>query len=541
MSDIEIYYKDDVHFRIRAERSILSEISEYFTFKSPKFFFHPKFKAKKWDGRIHLFKIMTGELYNGLYPNLLKFAKDRDYTVNVQAQYGRLVCAIEPSWSNPEKINDFLDKLKIKAKRNGQYVPLELYDYQRQAIIDGIQHRRRVFLSATNSGKSAIIYSLLRWWTWDAGENNNNPFNMANPQRYLLVVPTTALVEQMYTDFEEYAHGTGWNVEDHVQRIYQGHSKDLSKPIVISTWQSIYQFDHSWFKSFNGGIADEVHKCAKAECIKGIFEKMRECPIKIGLTGTLDNEKLHKLVLQGLFGPVQTVVTTKELVVAGRAAEPKIKFIVLKYSEEDRKLLRKLKSDDAEEQKKKGKQAKGYQVESNFIINHPKRNKFIRQLALMQKKNTLVLFHFVEKHGIPMFEEAKKLAPEKPIYYISGQTDTDDREEIRHAIEDDENALLYASYGTVATGTNIRKLVNLIFSYPFEAKILNLQSIGRVIRLHETKKHVNIYDFVDDLTWKTSKGTQKNNYLFKHFLSRLESYKDAGFDIEFLKVDLEKI
>ena len=524
---IEAYYYNDVYFRCRAERSILSEMSEYFTFKSPKFYFNPRFRNKQWDGRIRLFKIMTGELYNGLYPNLLKFAEDRGYKVKHIGKKPIQRLTHNPDISQ-EQVAQFIQDLNYRVVRDRKSVPLELYDYQKKAIYDAIALERQVFLSATNSGKSAIIYGMLRWFT----QHTN--------RRYLLVVPTTALVEQMYKDFSEYAAGTGWQIDKNVQKIYEGHTKKLTHPIVVSTWQSIYKFDPEWFEPFGGGISDECH-LAKADSLKGIFEKMKDCPVKIGLTGTLDNEKLHKLVLQGMFGPINTVVTTKELVDSKRAARPKIRFTILKYSDDDRKALKKLKAEEEARAKETGKPSKAYKIESDFIINHPKRQKFIQQLALMQKKNTLLLFHFIEKHGVPMYENAKKAAPDRPIYYISGKVETDEREEIRHAIEDDENALLYASYKTLSTGTNIRKLANLVFTYPFEAKILNLQSIGRVIRLHESKKHVNVYDLVDDLTYKTKKGATKNNYMFKHFLQRLETFKAEGFDIEFITVDLEKL
>ena len=53
----------------------------------------------------------------------------------------------------------------------------------------------------------------------------------------LILVPTTSLVEQMYTDFEDY----GWSSGTYCQKIYQGHDRKVTKDVVISTWQSLYK------------------------------------------------------------------------------------------------------------------------------------------------------------------------------------------------------------------------------------------------------------------------------------------------------------
>ena len=60
----------------------------------------------------------------------------------------------------------------------------------------------------------------------------------------LILVPTTSLVEQMYSDFEDY----GWSSGTYCQRIYQGHDTRVTKDVVISTWQSLYKMPKSTFK-----------------------------------------------------------------------------------------------------------------------------------------------------------------------------------------------------------------------------------------------------------------------------------------------------
>ena len=82
---------------------------------------------------------------------------------------------------------------------------IEIRDYQIDAIQMAISRNRSLILSPTASGKSLIIYSLVRY------------YQMAG-HRTLILVPTTSLVEQMYTDFKDY----GWSSETYCQKVYQG-------------------------------------------------------------------------------------------------------------------------------------------------------------------------------------------------------------------------------------------------------------------------------------------------------------------------------
>jgi hypothetical protein len=80
--------------------------------------------------------------------------------------------------------------------------------------------------------------------------------------------------------------------------------------------------------------------------------------------------------------------------------------------------------------------------------------------------------------------------------------------------------ILLASYGTLAVGVNIRNLHNLIFCHPFKGRILNLQSIGRILRKSNSKNIVYLYDLCDDYR----KG-KKVNHAYKHATARLEIYE----------------
>ena len=322
---------------------------------------------------------------------------------------------------------------------------MEVRDYQKKAFTYAVRKNRCLLLSPTASGKSLIVYLLVR-------------FNLLRlkDKKILIIVPTTSLVEQLYKDFKDY----GWDNEKNIHRIYEGHSKDTDKKVIISTWQSIYNLPKTWFKQFGMIVGDEAH-LFKAVSLTKICTKLVQCPYKIGCTGTLDDSKTHKLVLEGLFGAVNKVVSTTELQDKDQLAKLKIFCLVLQYSKQQRDFLKN----------------KSYQEEINFLVSNEKRNKYIKNLATNLHGNTLCLFQYVEKHGKLLYQLIKEKAGDRPIFYIHGGVEANEREQVRAITEKSDNAIIVASYGTFSTGINIRNLHNIVFSSPSKSRIRNLQSI----------------------------------------------------------------
>ena len=240
---------------------------------------------------------------------------------------------------------------------------------------------------------------------------------------------------------------------------------------------------------------------------------------RIGTTGTLDDSKVHKLVLEGLFGPVTHVTTTKDLIDKKQLADLKIQCIVLKYPKEEAIQVKNLK----------------YQEEMDYIVSHEKRNNFIKNLTKDQSGNTLVLFQYVEKHGKILYDLISDTLDHKArrIFFVFGGTETKDRETIRSITENEKNAIIVASFGTFSTGINIRNLHNIIFSSPSKSRIRNLQSIGRGLRLGDNKEKATLYDIADDL----SIGAYKN-YTLNHFSERINTYVGEEFDYEIQNINL---
>ena len=472
----------------------MQEISEYFTFDAPGAKFHPLYRSKVWDGKIRLVSMFTKELYVGLLDYLKKFADERDYVIddsNYKKSYDEVTY---------EEIKTFCEGLSLSSK--GQEI--EIRDYQIDAIYQAIINGRRLLLSPTGSGKSLIIYCLIRW-------------HEKYGRRQLILVPTTSLVEQMYSDFQDYSELNGWKASEHCHRIYGGHEKSNLYNVVISTWQSIYKLPKTFFSEFHVIFGDEAH-LFKAKSLTSILNKCTTTPFRIGTTGTLDGTKTHKLVLEGLFGSVYKVTTTKKLITEKTLADLQIYSIILEYPEEIRKIVKGF----------------DYQQEMDFIVTYNERNKFIRNLALDQKGNTLVLFQYVEKHGRILYDMITAKAQNRQIFFVYGGTDTEQREKVRQLTELENSAIIVASVGTFSTGINIKNLHNIIFASPSKSRIRNLQSIGRGLRTSETKNNCNLYDIGDDLSWKS-----KKNYTLLHMIERIKIYNDEHFDYKLVRVNIK--
>jgi len=482
--------KNEVYLSIEAEAGIRRDLSEYFTFEVPGFKFMPQYRNRVWDGKIRLYSYQTGQIYAGLYPYIIKWCKDN----NIEVIDGS---KIKDVTVDEQAVDGFIKALKI---------PFDVRDYQREAFIHAIKKSRCLLLSPTASGKSLIVYLITRF----------NLIRLKNKKqnKVLIIVPTTSLVEQLTKDFKDY----GWNSETNVHKIYQGHDKDTDKRVVISTWQSIYNLPKAWFKQFGTIVGDEAH-LFKAVSLTKIMSKLETCKYRYGLTGTLDGTKTHKLVLEGLFGTVNKVISTAELQEKKQLADLKIYGLILGYDNGSRQYVNGL----------------NYQEEMDFLVAHEKRNKFIVNLAAKLTGNTLCLFQYVEKHGAGLYADITKKAENKKVFYVYGGVEAEDREKIREVTEKSDNAVIVASYGTFSTGINIRNLHNIIFASPSKSRIRNLQSIGRGLRLKDDKSKATLYDIADDLTFK-----EKENYTLSHFRERINIYNEEEFDYEIHNVDLTK-
>ncbi len=487
MTRIIVKKKNEVFLQIQAEPYVHQELSDYFTFEVPEAKFlkrNPKYRY--WDGTIRLYSPGTGEIYVGLYQQFLLWAKERGYSIESVKNdwYGE--ASDTNSMVSPEGVKTFMDKISsIKAR-----------DYQYYTVYLALKYNRGLFLSPTGSGKSLMIYSLVRYYH-------------ATDKKILIVVPTTSLVEQMVKDFTDY----GWNADEYIHKIYSGQEKNSDKPIIISTWQSIYKFPKRYFDDIDCVIGDEAH-LFKSKSLTGIMEKLHNAKYRFGFTGTLDGTKTHKWVLEGLFGHCEKVTKTDDLIKKGHLSNLRIKILVCKHEYQ---------------------YFEDYHQEMEFIVTNKKRNNLIKNLVNDLDGNTLVLFNYVEKHGEPLYELINNtVGDNRKVFFVHGSVDTEDREAVRSIAEKENNAIIIASYGTFSTGINIKRLHNIVFASPSKSRIRNLQSIGRVLRKGEGKEIATLYDIADDISSST-----RQNYTLRHLQERIKIYQEENFKYEIIKVNLK--
>lgn len=494
--------KNEAVFFVGCDYGIAAELSDFFSFFVPGYKFMPAYRNKVWDGKVRLFNQSSYELPVGLLPYVKKFAEKRSYLLEYEdSEYGM---PEDYNDVDPSQIMTFVDSLDLTS--NGESITI--MDYQFDAVCESIRRKRVILLSPTGSGKSLIIYTLMRWFI----ENFD--------KKVLIIVPTTSLVQQMYSDFADYSsRDPSFDAENECHVIYSGKPKvNISERIFISTWQSIYKLPGTWFDQFGAIFGDECHGF-KSKSLSSIMNKSKDVAYRFGTTGTLDGTQTHQLVLEGLFGKTMKVTTTKTLQEKDTLAQLDIAMVRLSYKPEDRKLVSKYK----------------YHDEIDFIVCNDARNKFIRNLALSQSGNTLVLFQFVEKHGKVLYNLIDDKAEEnRKVFFVSGSTETSDREAIRKITESQKNAIIVASFGTFSTGINIKNLHNIIFASPSKSQIRVLQSIGRGLRKSSDGRATKLYDIVDDL----HHGTRKN-YALSHAESRESMYKREQFNYKLHKVELK--
>ena len=486
-ANVVIGKTNEVFLQINAEPHIQYELRDHFTFEVEGAKFMPQYRKRNWNGQIHLFDLRSKRIYIGLLDRIISFCKRRDYSYKfVDNEY----------YGTPYEENEGISYLGVKDYMSSicSHSPRK---YQIEGVYDALRHNRKLLISPTASGKSLMIYSLVRYY-------------VDRQQKILLVVPTTSLVEQMYKDFEEY----GWDSESYCHRIYSGKEKTNEYPVTITTWQSVYKLESSFFEDYNVVIGDEAH-LFKSKSLVSIMTKLHHAKYRFGFTGTLDGTQTHKWVLEGLFGPSYKVTKTDELMRQGHLSQLDIQCLVLKHPPQ---------------------KFETYEDEIQYLITHEQRNNFITNLTLDLKGNSLVLYSRVETHGAILYEQINNnKRSDRKAFFVHGGVDAEERELVREITEREHNAIIVASYGTFSTGINIKNLHNIIFASPSKSRVRNLQSIGRVLRKSSTKVKAILYDISDDCSHKS-----KKNYTLNHLIERIKIYNEENFNYEIITIQLKK-
>jgi superfamily II DNA or RNA helicase len=227
MTHLIITNADESYIKVHCDESVAWELRDAFSFRPPGFQFVPSYRQKLWDGYLRLFNPLNRQIYRGLAPQVIKWATDRGYTYEYADE------DYDTSFS-VEEANEYIEKL------NPKHMPR---DYQVNSFVHAIRSKRRIVLSPTGSGKSLLLYMV-------------SMYLLTKGKRGLIIVPRSALVEQLYSDFEDYSVKNGKDMSKYCHRVYSGKDKVTDKPVCISTWQSLYKMPKEYFQQFDYVICD---------------------------------------------------------------------------------------------------------------------------------------------------------------------------------------------------------------------------------------------------------------------------------------------
>lgn len=499
MPALQIHPKDNNSVVVNStDEGVLRDLQDYLSFFVEGYLHSKKFKFGSWDGKIKLYSAYSKLAPRGLVHRIEQWCDDMGFD-----------CWIDPTLDTPlditpQQLYEYIKTLNLSTKGKD----IEPYEFQWLGMYYGIRDKRHVFEASTAGGKSLILYGISRFLL---------DHNLAS--KILIVTDGQTLVGQLYENFEDYAAKTDWMVDDHCHQIFTGQEKDVGKPIYISTWQSMAKMPQSYLQQFDVVMVDEAHK-VKAVSFKHILEKSVNASWRIGVTGTLQDALCHKYQIEGLLGPHKLLLTNLEARELGITTPIDVEGVIFEYSDADRKALQEICKITAAE-RKAGKKDKSYQHEIRFIIEHEGRNKFMCDFAAQLEGNTIMLFNRIE-HGTNLLQQLKKNYPDRNVFWVSGEVEKDEREELRLMMAAQTNAIIVASYGVFAQGVDISNLHNLMLCHPLESPRLLLQSLGRLGRKHASKLVAKCYHFGDNL--KTLRKNAKDNHTLKHFKNCIRRY-----------------
>lgn len=489
MKNIKLTFHDYSHVKVHAPISILKEIHEHFSFFADGYQFSNKFIYGSWDGKIRLFEIVDKLLPIGLVGPLTSFATDNNYNIEIGQH-------VEGKTDINE--DELIDWIASKTIYSGNKI-IEPYSYQINAVVQGIQNQRRILNLPTSAGKS-LIQALLAKWMIEHSELN-----------VLVLVPSTTLVMQMKNDFVDYKLFEESEIDE-----VRGGAKQKGARVTVSTWQSAIKKPKEWFAQFGMLLNDEMH-LATGKSISTIVKQMDMCPFKIGLSGSLRDGKANLMQYVALFGGVYNPVSTRELMDKGLVAPLKINTLFLKYPKEVSSKLRKLSTD--------------YKIEIEFITKLTRRTEVVCNLAKKvtgSNQNAFVMFRY-KHHGKAIYDSIKA-SGHKKIFYVAGEISTEERDKLKKYAEENTGVIIIASYGVFSTGVSIKNLHHVILAHPVKSKTTVLQTIGRLLRLHPSKKFATLWDLIDDMSEIKNGQLINVNHTLSHGIDRIARYSSERFD-----------
>jgi superfamily II DNA or RNA helicase len=363
---------------------------------------------------------------------------------------------------------------------------LPLRDYQEETVLSALENKSGIILLPTSAGKTLVMATLV------------SSILKQHNLKTLILVPNLQLVTQSYADFIEY----GIAKED-VTMWTGKYEPDLNAKIFISNIQILQseKQDLSLLKTIGLLIVDEVHVCKRSNLINKILDQI-PAVYRFGLTGTLPDNNLDQWNILGKFGKIIYKKKSYDLREQNYITQVVVAVLKLFYNN-----LPNFSPKSATNP------IQAYEEEIQFLQTNNFRNSVITKIINKVDKNTLVLVDRII-HGEELLRVLQSKT-NKNVYFVHGKVDVEEREEIRKLMEEQDDVVCIAISKIFSTGINIKNLHNIIFAAIGKAKIKIIQSIGRTLRKHSSKKRATIFDIWDNLKYGNS-----------HIIERMSLYDE---------------
>lgn len=428
---------------------------------------------------------LLGSFKSGLAMDILKFVKKNFPKEKISLGDG-VIELIKPKFVVES----------IKEPNNTQY---KLRDYQLKSLKLALSHGRGCAELCTSYGKSLLIHSLIEN-IWIAEDKK---------LRTLILVPNILLVKQFYSDLIDYGIG-----EENVCMFTASKPKLEDKAIIIANRQYLQNHSHK-LPEIELCIVDECHTVANKEGFGSKLVTGFDTVHKYAFTGTMPKDKPGLWNIIGTAGTIFDAVKAHELQTEGSVAQTNITSIKINHGVPQPECTE---SKDALERAKRR-----FPLEWKYIESCAKSNKFISDICMNLKGNTIVLFDHVE-HG-QVFKKicANNNKLKKQIFFVDGSVKLDHRDDVRSIFEEDNNCILLAQVRTFGTGVSIKNIKNICFAFPSgisSSKVV--QAVGRGLRLRPDKTDMYLYDFYHSFKYSQShyeerRGMYEDNYKSKTF------------------------
>jgi superfamily II DNA or RNA helicase len=421
---------------------IFPEVREHFSVKAPKF------GAARFNKYIPDRKYVitpTGRFKIGLYWEIYKY---------IRSNYPNT------SFTFTEAFRSAV----LQGYEASSVVDRGLRDYQNEIVGKCLKMGTGTVVLATAGGKTFTMASLVE---------------SINPLKGIIIVPDPGLVEQTYNDFLKYGIAA-----ERVSRWTGEHALNQDAQVIIAN-RSILQSkssDIEWIKFVDLVIVDEVQSLKKDNGITDIVSKILTLH-KYGFTGTLPENDIDRWTIMGITGPMIYERKAHELREEKYVAESKALILNVKYK-------------TLPPPKPKSNPNEQYREEVEWLIRNEFRNKLITKLCGNFKNNALLLVDRLE-HGEVLKAALEGAHPDRRVFFINGEMEMEDREKVKKLMEQESNVLCVAMAKIFAVGISINNLHYIVFCSGGKSRIRVIQSIGRGLRLHESKLFLTIVDIAD--------------------------------------------